>query len=288
MKNRWDTLLSVVRLLPFQGRNESVSIRCPVVRRKDATMNELTYRQLKELLPDTPKGKLPTAKELAECEVFLSERAADADITIYKNGYLTYSRDGFTTVYSVHRCERMQYQFGYTSWERNEGWKTADSPVEYRVVNGSPTKIQYVEEKYYADSPWWMPIVCICEERIQNNEYKRISHSDEFHIEDDGNDWNPALVVDGPENKTIENEKRAENMAMIKKAISQLTKVQQQTILVYFFEPDMTERKVARMLGVSCIAVHKTLQAALNKLRRILEMEYDFTQSNFLEVVIEN
>lgn len=72
MKNRWDTLLSVVRLLPFQGRNESVSIRCPVVRRKDATMNELTYRQLKELLPDTPKGKLPTAKELAECEVFLT------------------------------------------------------------------------------------------------------------------------------------------------------------------------------------------------------------------------
>ena len=35
-------------------------------------MNELTYRQLKELLPDTPKGKLPTAKELAECEVFLT------------------------------------------------------------------------------------------------------------------------------------------------------------------------------------------------------------------------
>ena len=53
-------------------------------------IENLTYRQLKELVPATPKGKMPRADKI-KGEILFSEDVDGAIITVYKDGFLTYT-----------------------------------------------------------------------------------------------------------------------------------------------------------------------------------------------------
>ena len=67
---------------------------------------DISYRELKNLVPETTKGKM-TAKKLEGEEILFTENVNGADVTIYKNGYILYTKysdDGtpHSTVYSVY------------------------------------------------------------------------------------------------------------------------------------------------------------------------------------------
>ena len=102
----------------------------------------LTYRQLKEMVPATPKGKMPSPDKI-EGKILFRAKEHDAKIVIFKNGYLTYTKnDGFgdpcTTVYSVHRCNQIVYKTGCSEDEFNEecGQYGKNCKLIYRIING--------------------------------------------------------------------------------------------------------------------------------------------------------
>ena len=185
-------------------------------------LTNLTYRQLKEMVPATPRGKMPKATKLHETPILFSEEIDGATIVVYENGYLTYTTktasdgcDGYdgrnasdksdrgnkssdlveshTTVYSVHKCSKIVFMTSFSDDEYKEecGWYGEHSKIEYRVVenpvtrNRQLTRIVTVDEKAYQDNVWWLPVVVICDERLGYNDYARFMNNLELKDNDD-------------------------------------------------------------------------------------------------------
>ena len=234
----------------------------------------LTYRQLKELVPETPRGKMPSPDKI-EGKILFRAKKNDAKIVIYKNGYLTYTKnDGFgdpcTTVYSVHRCSQIVYKMGCSDVEFDEecGQYGKDCKLIYRIIDGQHVRFAIVNEEAYLDEPWWTPIVEICDERIDQNlndrEGRRMEplNDEDYHFS--GDEASPEAWLDA----VIESERAAEQHKRLTKALKTLTKVQRNTIEVFFGNEIMTERKAAQILGGTQQAVHKNRETALKVLRK--------------------
>ena len=225
----------------------------------------ITFRQLKELVPETPRGKM-----LNKGEILLSSEEHGAKIVIFKNGYLTYTRnDGFgdpcTTVYSVHQCSQIIYKSGCSKSEFDEecGYYGEHCKLIYRIINGQLTRFAIINEEAYLDGPWWMPIVAICEEGIEHSlgerERRRTEplNDDDYYF-DESEEWLGAV---------IKHERDVEQHERLIRALRRLTKVQRDTIELFFGNEIMTERKSAQILGISQKNVNKNKHVALKNLR---------------------
>lgn len=254
----------------------------------NATINagSLTYRQLKELVPEAPRAKM-TAKKLEGKEILFEETVHGAKITIFKSGHLKYtvfSEDGtpHSTVYSVHRCKQIVFQVNFSTEERNEAWgydALADT-ISYKLIDGRLVKMHVIKEERYLDSPWWTPICIICGERIRHNTDSREEYMSAFSIDEDAeNDeggeteenWNPAFGYD-PISDWIEAEdkKKAdrENHETLMEAMKSLTDIQRKVVDLYYSNPGATQRELAKELGINQSTFNRDLQAALKKLRK--------------------
>ena len=234
----------------------------------------LTYRQLKEMVPATPRGKMPKPTQIKGRVLFRSEKHG-AKIVVFKNGYLTYTKnDGFgdpcTTVYSVHKCSQMVYQGGCSKSEfDDECGRYGDyNKLIYCIINGQYVRFSIISDEVYLDEPWWMPIVEICDERIVQNlddrERRRMEplNDDDYHFT--GAEADPEAWLDA----VIESEQAEEQHKRLAKALETLTEVQRNTIEVFFGNEIMTERKAAQILGSTHQAVHKNRETALRVLRK--------------------
>ena len=238
-------------------------------------IENLTYRQLKELVPATPKGKVPSTSDLKGKEILFSEHVYDADITIFKNGYLTYTmKDGFcdpcTTVYSVHMCSNIVQKTGASKSEMDEecGSTGQHSKLLFRIINGQATRFVITNEDEYDAAPWWMPIHIICDERIRKNLDDREARRTE-PLNDDDYNFDPSQTdSDSWLEAVIESERDLELHNRLSKALKKLTDAQLKTIQVLFQNGEMTERKAAQILGTTSINVHKNKHAALKNLRK--------------------
>ena len=239
-------------------------------------IENLTYRQLKEMVPATPKGKMP-APDKIEGKVLFRSEVDGAKIVIFKNGYLTYTRnDGFgdscTTVYSVHKCNQIVYVTGCSKDEFDEecAHNGENCNLVFRIINGQYTRFSIITEDAYLDEPWWMPISEICEARIVHSLDERERRRMEPLNDDDYNFTGCDSDSSTPEDwleAVIENERSAEQHKRLIKALEALTKVQRNTIEVFFGNEIMTKRKAAKILGISQKNVNKNKHAALKNLR---------------------
>ena len=235
---------------------------------------DISYRELKNLVPETPKGKM-IAKKLEGEEILIKERIDGADVTIYKNGYILYTKysdDGtpHSTVYSVHRCNRVVFKVSFSLHEREDEWDCSAlaNEIAYRVIDGNLTKLHIIHEKEYLDLPWWLPVTTICEERIRNNQNSREEYRSEFSLDGNEDDvWTSELAYNSIED-WIEEEEKKENHEKLMAGMKDLTEIQRKTVDLYFSNYGITERQVAKELGVDQSTVHRNLQAALKKLKK--------------------
>ena len=226
-----------------------------------------------------------TAKMLEGEDVLFKEMVGDAEITIFKNGFLTYTKfdghgDPHRTVYSVHRCKEIRFQVKYSEEERNDAWdySALANEVIYRMIDGELVRFNIIKEEEYQEGPWWGPITIICEERMEHNMNSREEYYSAFSMDgdveddEDGENWNPELSVDDPCAAWVEEEDRKEkkrkNHDVLKVAMKSLTEIQFRTISLYYSNPGITERDLAKELGVDQSTVHRNLQAGLKKLRK--------------------
>lgn len=255
---------------------------------KNSSINPatLTYRQLKELVPEAPRKKM-TAKKLEGEEILFTAHVDGADITIYKNGFLKYTviDDGgkpHNTVYSVHRCKQIVFQMGFSEEERQEAWDCSGmaNAVAYRFIDGKLVKLHYIYEKEYLDLPWWFPIVTICEERMRHNADSREEYRTEFSMDggsedEDGEEtdeiWNPELSYD-PFKEREEAEEKAErdreNHKRLMAAMKTLTEIQFKTVNLFYSNPGVTQKELAKEMGVDQSTFNRNLQGAMKKLKK--------------------
>ena len=265
----------------------------------------LTYRQLKEMVPATPKGRMPRATTLHETPILFSEEIDGATIVVYENGYLTYTdkkasnervdkvegkgNDGsndlveaHTTVYSVHKCSKIVFMTSFSDDEYKEecGWYGEHSKIEYRVVenpvtrNRQLTRIVTVDEKAYQDNVWWLPVVVICDERLGYNDYARFMNNlelkDNDDLTDDGYEGDEGRGSHNPEDwldAIAQSEEDERNHNILVAGMKTLTKIQYKTVELYYKEC-LSEREIGILLGMKHQSVHDNLQAALKKLRK--------------------
>ena len=135
---------------------------------------EMTFGELKDLVPAVRPGKLPNAKKLADEEILIERHTEDSDLIIYKSGHVVYTRtDSFgkphMTVNAVNRCCRMVYQVNFSKQERDEEdyeTRTFDclaDEIQYRRIDGKAVKINVINDSHYVNLPWWLPITMIDE-----------------------------------------------------------------------------------------------------------------------------
>ena len=213
----------------------------------------LTYRQLKELVPETPRGKISD-----KGEILFSSEEHGAKIVIFKNGYLTYTRnDGFgdpcTTAYSVHQCSQIVYKSGCSKSEFDEecGYYGEHCKLIYRITNGQLTRFAIISEEAYLDD-------------LNDREKRRMEplNDDDYHF-DESEAWLGAVIK---HERDIEQHKR------LIRALKKLTDIQRNTIELFFGNEIMTERKAAQILGISHQSVHDNRVAAMKRLRKIFEV----------------
>ena len=152
--------------------------------------------------------------------------------------------------------------------------------VAYRMIDGRLMKLHIIKEHRYLDGPWWFPITVVCEERMRHNQDSREEYKSDFSMDgnyegEDGGEtsenWNPELSCD-PINEWIDaedkKEKDAQNHRKLMEGLKSLTEIQRRTVDLYYSNPGITERALAKELGVDQSTVHRNLQAALKKLRK--------------------
>ena len=253
---------------------------------KKIDTTNLTYRQLKELVPEAPRKKM-TAKNLEGEEILFTEHIDGADITIYKNGFLKYTvvddnGKPHNTVYSVHRCRQIVFQVNFSEEERQDAWDCSGmaNAVAYRFIDGKLVKLHYIYEKEYLDLPWWFPVTTICEERMRHNADSREEYRSDFSMDggsenEDGEEtdevWNPELSYDPfKEREEAEDkaEKDRENHERLQAALKTLTDIQFRTINLFYSNPGVRQKDLAKEMGVDQSTFNRNLQGALKKLRK--------------------
>ena len=253
---------------------------------------EMTFGELKDLVPAVRPGKLPKSKKLADEEILIEKHTGDSVRIVLKSGYVTSTRidsygESHTTVNAVNRCGRMVYQVNFSKQERDEEdyeTRTFDclaDEIHYRRIDGKAVKINVINDSHYENLPWWLPITMICDEKVRNNENKKEEYMSEFSIdgiceneegEEDSDNWAPELICNDTCENWIEAEdekvRKAENHKKLMKALKSLTDIQRRTVDLYYSNPGITERDIARELHINQSTVHRNLQAALNNLRK--------------------
>ncbi len=95
----------------------------------------MNYCELRKALKSTENLALPTAKSLFESgTVFLKKTFCNATLTVFTNGFFTYTADSHTTVYAVDRCEIIH---GNCSTDTFEWYITLVLNAEERLENNN-------------------------------------------------------------------------------------------------------------------------------------------------------
>lgn len=237
----------------------------------------MTFGQLKELLPSTQGKKLPTAKALSAEEILFKAHENDADIIVFKNGFFVYLKPDDqgkirNTVYAVDRCRRMTFIHGCSKEEHEEGWEFPGCETSYRIINGQLCRVNTVPESAYTDCPWWLPIGFICDDRLDHNTDSRMQYRTEFYFDGDEDEWNPDLVVQPLFEQQMQEEEEREYREglrqIMREGLDSLTDAQRQAVTLYYSEPNMTEAKVAAMMGINQSTAHFHISRGLKNLKK--------------------
>ena len=83
-----------------------------VINNDYAVTDETTYRQLKDLLPDTTGVKTPTKDWIKDNEPICSVKFDGGETQVYANGFYTYSVGNNSTILRVDGFSYVKYSFG--------------------------------------------------------------------------------------------------------------------------------------------------------------------------------
>ena len=206
------------------------------------TSTIVTLRDLKNILPNTNRKALPTAKQLREHDqLLLFQPLYDGNLHVFTSGFAVYRAGRHTTVLRVDRVSTYFYEFA-----------TTDKPISLD------------------DQPWATALTLAAEKRMEDFQADRLSRrcvgfADDYDDED-SEDRKPsdAKVLAGTDD--VEETVACRMDDRMKKLLACLTARQRQVITMYYID-DMKQQEIADALGITKPAVCIALQSAVNRLK---------------------
>lgn len=197
----------------------------------------LTLQELKQIV-DAPgqEQKIPTAKNLKVTGTVIVKRrlGEDAEIAVYKNGYVLYQIGSHTTVFLIHSCHEYLYESGKGTYS--------------------------IDKQLFEREAWYMRLVLEGEDRLNRNresneQSKLVSYSavsEEWRVMEQAGDSVLELLIN---NETVEE-------------LLKLLTEQQRMVICQFFFCQKTQKQISKELGITAPAVSRILSRAIQRVRR--------------------
>lgn len=209
---------------------------------------DLSFNQFRELFPATEGKRIPRPKLLmrdSTREVFLDLSVSDIRLTIYRDGVALYREPGGASAVFVRDCGK----------------------IALRCVTGT----EYLDETVLGGLRWYYPIILNGSYRVEHNQDSRAGEYEVFRLDEDTDGW--RIVPHTPdfvsEAFRLENERlRKESIhAALSLARENLTP-RQKEIISLKYDAQMTQTKIANLLGIADSTVSVTLYRALNSMKK--------------------
>lgn len=208
-----------------------------------------TYGDLRSLLPETRKGKMPGIKQLREnAAVVLSAKTDSGLLDVYDNGYFTYTENDYTTVYAVDRCAVLK-------WYSCTG----------EVFTSKDTDL--------SNLPWTMPLEISGANRLAHNSGSRQESKYEYSLDVPASENNIQFsILPAHEQKaTTENDlqnRKAKNLRLSEQ-IANFTPAQRELIQLVFIEK-RTQEEAAAILGINQCNVSRRISTIKRLLKKFI------------------
>ena len=213
-------------------------------------ITSLTFAKFKALVSSTEGMKLPTVKALRESgtQVLALVKTKDGALTVFRNGFFMYeTKSGHATVYAVDRCAR----------------------IVLSPMNNDEASV--LDETNFGDCPWPKVLEFAASERIANNINRDARRQEVLSLDIFDEDYDTRLTVQPEMEIHLEEEDVSmEESERLRAALAQLTKRQREVIRFYYFD-GLTQEEIASQLGVSRPYITKTLNRAIEILRKGIE-----------------
>ena len=245
----------------------------------EITIGELVKKVAKTIIYHentglTEKLRKPTRAEFRNATVIL--QLETPKITLYDNGFLVYTKkygdEEYSTTVGLDRCAAITYYFQAEKYERDGAWGADNPDTTIRFIKNKDCFIK--EETVDLSSCHWLEAVrLICEERLGKNLLNREQTIAPLSIRENGAGACFGCFDPDIADKIAAEEEKANTIKAMVKAKKALTARQREVINTYYGKKILTEKKVAEKLGLSQQAVHKTLVAAIDKMRDKMKVE---------------
>jgi RNA polymerase sigma factor (sigma-70 family) len=193
----------------------------------------MNFEDLCKLIPEVNSEKLPSSKYLREnVEVLIS----DSSITVYKNGYFSYTDGIHTTVFTKNDCSEFSYKFS----------------------DGTESIIDNIDEL-----DWRVVLFVVGEERIKENR----KSNDEKHLDD----FSDKIISELKDDYNFLEE--FESDGSINALLSNLTEKQKQILGMYYID-GMTYQEISIKVNTSYSYILKTIKRSTAKINRIFKKSF--------------
>ena len=206
-----------------------------------------TFKELREIMPETGADRLPGIKKLYEMGSEIYERFTmdNGVITIFENGYFLYERNEKWTIEGIDRCDCIEYELA------DEKKRISISEIE--------------------NEPYQMVLYLIGDHRLEHNMDSNSDYHREFGLANDGADWCKGSWVPGfvEEAEAIADriEKETKELENLKAALDKLTE-RQKEVIDLLYQCEMNQEEIAGMLQTSQANISKIKNAAIKKMKK--------------------
>lgn len=168
------------------------------------------------------------------------------------------------------------FENGYVAFEDtmgNKRYRTVFHLTQIKWYCESVVKTDSADLTYFLDNlPADQAISLFGYARLQHNADRRQESYVAIHMDNEGNDWDPACSTSSG---CVEDEVmgrlmlplKHQQVDRLKKALKKLSAKQQQAVYLFYFE-GLTKVQISKYLGISNSSVHNRLDGALKKLKK--------------------
>ena len=217
----------------------------------EARLSDLTYNDLREMLPHVKRVELLSLQKLIPVfQPLLSVYEGDIAITVYRNGVYLYTEAASETVYSVSLAGQLM-NFGYTSVE------------EMDLIE---------ERKELFRCQWYWPLVIAGQFRLVSNGDKRQAKiakrlAKYAAVDADEAAGDPGVI-------SVNQMERQDQMMRLSAAWKTLSQKEQDSVYLSLKEVDtaagtkcLTQAEIGRMLGLPQTTVSDAIKRGIGHLR---------------------
>ena len=217
-----------------------------IMKTSETITSGTSLRELRMQLPSTEGQKTPSIIWFREHqdEIVFSDPREDGAITVYSNGFYTYTEDRgeHFTILRIDGFDHIQYDF----------------------VDGTQS---IVDESEYLDSSFLVALFIRGKDQWDKNASKRSDYRHKYYLQNNSLDWSEEAAVPSAEDEYFANEQVIAVDAQIEKAFSSLTQRQRQIARLYY-DQGMKQEDIAEYLGVCQQSVLDVVKASEKKIKK--------------------